>query len=201
MNRRTIFLDIDGALADNSLAVAPADSHWISPDVAEGLRALHQAGYGLVVATHQARIDQGWFSSEALTYTEIHLRLRLATVDVPLTGFYYCPHHTGEGQDATAPCVCRKPKPGLLMQAAWELKLDLGSSWMIGDLLDDVEAGRWAGCKTVLLTTGKETEWKMTDMRWPDLIADNLAEAAYVIMASDRSHAGGHLHPAELDDQ
>ena len=46
---------------------------------------------------------------------------------------------------------------------------------MIGDLLDDVEAGRWAGCKTVLLTTGKETEWKMTDMRWPDLIAENLA--------------------------
>jgi D,D-heptose 1,7-bisphosphate phosphatase len=201
MNCRTVFLDIDGALADNRLPAAHVDSHWIAPDVAEGLRALHQAGYGLVVATHQAKIDQGWFSSEALTYTEIHLRLRLATVDVPLTGFYYCPHHTNKGQDAGASCVCRKPKPGLLMQAACELKLDLGSSWMIGDVLDDVEAGRWAGCKTVLLTTGKETEWKMTDMRWPDLIADNLVEAAHLIMASDRLLAGGLMHPAEFDDQ
>ena len=201
MHHRTVFLDIDGTLADNRQPAAYTDSHWISQEATEGLRALHQAGYGLVVATHEAKIDQGWFSSEALTYTEIHLRLRLATVDVPLAGFYYCPHHTVEGRDARAPCVCRKPKPGLLLQAACELKFDLGSSWMIGDVLDDVEAGRWAGCKTVLLTRGKETEWKMTDMRWPDLIADNLVEAAYLIMASDRLLAGGLMHPAEFDDQ
>jgi len=201
MNRRTIFLDIDGSLlAGDGLPTTSADSHWIAPDVAEGLQALHQAGYGLVVATHEAKIDQGWFSSEGLTYTEIHLRLRLATVDVPLTGFYYCPHHIGQRQDSGAPCICRKPKPGLLMQAASELKLDLGASWMIGDFLDDVEAGRWAGCKTVLLTTGKETEWNMTDMRWPDLIADNFVEAAYIVMASDHLLAADLMHPAEFDE-
>lgn len=200
MNRKTVFLDMDGALADSRGLSTGMDSHWISPDVAEGLRALHQAGYSLVVATHQAKIDQGWFSSEALTYTEIHLRLRLATIDVPLSGFYYCSHHTIRGVESDTPCVCRKPKPGLLLHAAWELKLDLASSWMIGDRLDDVEAGRWAGCKTVLLTTGKETGWNMTDMRWPDLIADNLVEAAHLIMASDRSLAGGHFYSAEHDD-
>jgi D,D-heptose 1,7-bisphosphate phosphatase len=201
MSCRTVFFDIDGALADNHRTGSGVDVPWISPDVAEGLRTLHQAGYGLVVATHEARIDRGWFSSEALTYTEIHLRLRLATVDVPLAGFYSCPNHTAEGQDSRVSCICRKPKPGLLLQAGWELQLDLGSSWMIGDVLDDVEAGRWAGCKTMLLTSGKETEWRMTDMRWPDLIADNLVEAAHLIMASDRLLTGGLMHPAEFDDQ
>ncbi|MDC8447412.1 MAG: HAD hydrolase-like protein [Nitrospira sp.] len=82
-------------------------------------------------------------------------------------------------------CYCRKPNPGLLIQAADELHVDLTHSWMIGDILHDVEAGRAAGCRTILLTNGNETEWNLTSLRWPNFITDEMFEAARLITFTD----------------
>jgi phosphoglycolate phosphatase-like HAD superfamily hydrolase len=87
------------------------------------------------------------------------------------------------------------------MQAAADLHIDLERSWMIGDILHDVEAGRWAGCRTILLTNGNETEWEMSPMRWPDLVADNLLEAAHLITVADQSMAGGLQQPSGQDEE
>jgi hypothetical protein len=82
-------------------------------------------------------------------------------------------------------CLCRKPAPGLLRQAARVHAIDLANSWMIGDILDDVEAGRRAGCRSVLLDVGNETEWQLSPLRTPHVRAANLLEAARAIVASD----------------
>jgi D-glycero-D-manno-heptose 1,7-bisphosphate phosphatase len=95
---------------------------------------------------------------------------------LPLDGFYYCPHAPGAG------CECRKPAAGLIERAAREHGVALGESWLIGDILDDIEAGRRAGCKTVLLDNGNETQWELSPERVPHHIARDLGEAAALIL-------------------
>jgi D-glycero-D-manno-heptose 1,7-bisphosphate phosphatase len=201
MNTRTVFLDKDGTLIENHPFDRSSDRIQLLPGTVEGLQLLHQAGYVLVVITNQSGIAQGWFTRDAVTSQEIGLRIRLAAFDIPLAGFYVCPHHPdGTIAEYRRNCLCRKPKPGLLMQAACELRLDLGRSWMVGDILHDVEAGRSAGCRTILLTNGHETEWEMTPMRWPDLVANNLLEAAHLIMATDESLTGERPRPLSSEE-
>jgi D,D-heptose 1,7-bisphosphate phosphatase len=202
MNTKAVLLDKDGTLIENHPFDRTPDHIRLLPGTVEGLKLLHQAGYALVVITNQGGIAHGWFTRDAITCEEISLRIRLATFEIPLAGFYVCPHHPeGVVAEYRLHCLCRKPKPGLLMQAACELKLDLARSWMVGDILHDVEAGRSAGCKTVLITNGNETEWDMTPIRWPDFVADNLLETAHLIMTEDESFTGGLPRPLEAEEE
>jgi D-glycero-D-manno-heptose 1,7-bisphosphate phosphatase len=99
-----------------------------------------------------------------------------------LDGFYYCPHHpTGSVARYAVDCSCRKPQPGLLMKAAMEHEIDLRSSWMIGASLHDIEAGNRAGCRTLLIDNGTETEWRLGPRRVPTRIAPDLYAAAVLI--------------------
>jgi D,D-heptose 1,7-bisphosphate phosphatase len=202
MIRKAVFLDKDGTMIENNPFERGASHIRLLPGTVDGLRLLHQAGYALVVVTNQGGLAHGWFTEESITDEETGLRVKLATREIPLAGFYYCPHHPeGRIPRFTQYCLCRKPKPGLLMQAAADLHIDLERSWMIGDILHDVEAGRWAGCRTILLTNGNETEWEMSPMRWPDLVADNLLEAAHLITVADQSMAGGLQQPSGQDEE
>jgi len=81
---------------------------------------------------------------------------------------------------------------GLLIRAASELGVDMAQSWMVGATLDDMETGRWAGCRTVLLTNGHEREWNLTESRWPDYIAGTLLEASQLIALSNSRAAARH---------
>jgi ribonucleoside-diphosphate reductase alpha chain len=116
---------------------------------------------------------------------------------VPLAGFYYCPHHPHGSVPAYAvTCDCRKPRPGLILRAAREQGVDPARSWLVGDILDDVEAGRAAGCRTVLLDNGHETEWVLSPARRPDGVAADLAEAAGAHPAYAQTRAArGDLQP------
>lgn len=96
---------------------------------------------------------------------------------VALDGFFFCPHA------AEAGCDCRKPAPGLLLRAA-ALRLDPARSWMVGDILNDVEAGHRAGCRSVLLDVGNETLWQFTPLRQPRYRAKDLLDAARFILES-----------------
>lgn len=115
----------------------------ILPDVPEAIRRLNENGFMIFVVSNQRGVARGIIRESVLI--EIHrrasasLRSRGARVD----GFYYCPHDIGDD------CACRKPKPGLLLQASTEHAVDLAQSWMIGDRDSDIEAGRRAGCRTV----------------------------------------------------
>ena len=182
---RAVFLDKDGTLVEDDPLSAETTRVRFFPDVFAGLRLLHRAGYALIVVTNQGGVAQGRITDEDVHRRKAYLQSRLAEVGIPLDGFYYCPHHPeGIVKPYATHCLCRKPQPGLLVRASSELGVDVSQSWMVGDILHDVEAGRWAGCRTVLLNNGHETEWHLTEHRWPHYIADTLLEAAQLIALS-----------------
>jgi len=182
---RAVFLDKDGTLVENRPgSVMPTNVRFF-PDVFAALRLLHRAGFILVIVTNQAGVARGHFTEAALQHVQSSMQNTLREANIPLHGFYYCPHHPeGIVPPYAIPCPCRKPRPGLLMQASREHNIDMAESWMVGDILDDVEAGRRAGCRTVLLNNGHETEWVFTETRWPDHTAGTMVHAAQVIARS-----------------
>lgn len=186
MNAGTVFLDKDGTVVEDVPYNVEPDRTRLAPGVEEGLRMLDDVGYRLVMVSNQSGVAHGYFPEEALQPVETRVRTLLEDIGVELTGFYYCPHHP-EGVDAayTGECNCRKPAPGLLLEAADEHDVDLARSWMIGDILHDVEAGRRARCRTVLIDNGNETEWNLSRERMPHHIVPTLFEAARVICAVD----------------
>jgi len=185
--RKAIFLDKDGTLIEDIPYNCDASLIRLMPGVREGLRRLQDAGYVLIVVSNQPGVAHGFFSTDALNHVETALRALLANEAIRLDDFYYCPHHP-EGRMAAyaTVCECRKPSPGLLMQAASDYAIELQASWMIGDILHDVEAGRRAGCRTILIDNGHETEWRLGVHRCPHAMAADLASAADIILALER---------------
>jgi D,D-heptose 1,7-bisphosphate phosphatase len=185
-----VFLDKDGTLVENVPYNVDPDRIRLSPGATDGLPMLWEAGFRLVVVSNQSGVARGFFSEEQLTAVQERIYDSVAGLGVRLDGFYYCPHHP-EAEVALyrKECDCRKPHPGLLLRAARELSIDLPGSWLVGDILDDVQAGRAAGCCTVLIQNGNETEWVMSPERQPHYVASDLASAARHILAACREHS------------
>ncbi len=191
MADRAVFLDKDGTLIEDVPYNVDPDRIRFLPGTVAGLQALHRAGFRLVVVSNQSGVARGYFTEDALAPVERRLRGLLDEAGVPLAGFYYCPHHPEGSVPAYAlACACRKPEPGLLLRAAREHDLDLPGSWLVGDILDDVQAGRAAGCRTVLLDNGHETEWQLSPARRPHHLAPDLDAAAAVITAEPSLRRG-----------
>lgn len=190
-----VFLDKDGTLLDDvPYNVDPALMQFM-PNVAKGVRLLHAAGYSIVVVSNQSGVARGYFDLRALEIVRERLIDMLADIGVPLLDFYYCPHHPiGSVQRFSLACSCRKPAPGLFFRAAAEHRIDLSHSWLVGDILDDVEAGHRAGCRSILLFNGHETEWVLTKERMPEMIAGDLTEAAGYVVSNVFEGQRSHLH-------
>jgi D-glycero-D-manno-heptose 1,7-bisphosphate phosphatase len=200
MDQRAIFLDKDGTLIEDvPYNVDPAHIRLVA-GCAEGLRSLCAAGYRLLVISNQSGVARGYFPETALAVVECRLRELLGELGVSLAGFYYCPHHPeGQVPAFAVQCSCRKPQPGLLVRAAREHGLDLAASWFVGDILDDVAAGRRAGCRTVLIDNGNETEWDLSAERQPHHYAATIDQAARLILCGDEigDTVASHWHEAE----
>ena len=180
-----VFLDKDGTLVDDvPYNVDPARITLVE-GATDALRQLRDAGFAFVVISNQPGVAQGRFTLTALDRVDAALRRLFSANGLVLTACYWCPHDANGSVAAYArACDCRKPAPGLIVEAARRHDIDVRKSWFIGDILDDVEAGRRAGCRTVLLDNGHETLWQRTPMREPDLIAANLPDAAAGILAT-----------------
>jgi len=138
------------------------------------------------VITNQSGLARGYFTEDRLRRMHDHLASELARLGVRLDGIYHCPHHPEGAVPALAvECVCRKPRPGLLLRAAADLDLDLPRSWVLGDILDDVEAGHRAGCRTVLVDLGTESVPEQP-VRRPDFVALNTPHALQIVRAVER---------------
>lgn len=181
---KAVFLDKDGTLIPNiPYSIDPNQVH-ITVDTAKALRIFAKLGYQLFIVTNQSGIARGYFSEEQVCLIAHLFREVFQSIEIHLQGFYYCPHHPeGNFPYNINNCECRKPKPGMIFQAAKEHSVDLEQSWFIGDILHDIEAGRHAGCRTILLDNGGETEWKLSSDRLPHHIVGNLLDAAKVIAA------------------
>jgi D-glycero-D-manno-heptose 1,7-bisphosphate phosphatase len=180
--RPAVFLDRDGVLnavelsAGRPLPPASVERFSLLPRVPEACRLLRIAGYFLVVVTNQPDLARGQQTAE--TIDELHAALARA---VQLDDIRVCPHDDADN------CPCRKPKPGLLLSAASEHRLDLGRSYMVGDRWRDVEAGRRAGCRTVLLYS----DYDERQAAAPDKVVNTLLDAAQWILSLSASREGG----------
>ena len=153
--RRAAFVDRDGVLIRDVHHLRAASQIEILPGVPESLGRLRDAGWAVVVVTNQSAVARGLVTEDGLR--EIHgvLEAQLESRGAALDAIYYCPHHPEAAVAAyRVVCDCRKPQPGLLLQAAADLGIDLRASVMVGDAASDVEAGRRAGCRTVLIRAG-----------------------------------------------
>ncbi len=186
MTNQAVFLDKDGTLIEDVPYNVEPQLMQLTVGAIEGLQLLDAAGYKLIVISNQSGVARGYFPESALIAVEERSRQMLADAGVPLTDFYYCPHHPdGVVLEYAIACDCRKPAPGLILRAAAKHNINLQKSWFIGDILNDVEAGRRAGCKAILIDNGNETEWESSFERTPHYIVTNLAAAAQVILSAD----------------
>jgi D,D-heptose 1,7-bisphosphate phosphatase len=179
---RAVFLDRDGTICEEVGYMDSIERMKLIPRSGEAVSLLNQRGFKVVVITNQAGVARGFFPESRLEELHAELRRQLREGGAYVDAIYYCPHHPTEG---TAPylqeCNCRKPATGLLHRAAADLKVDLPSSYMIGDHFSDVECGQRVGAKTVLLLTGHGQETLAKREAWPNPpshIAGDLYEAA-----------------------
>ena len=145
--RRAVFLDRDGTVIYDVGYPRDPQQVRLLPGVGEALRKLKEQGLLLVLVSNQSGIGRGLVTVEQAEQVHQEFVSRLAEYDIQLDAAYYCPH-APEDQSR-----CRKPSPEMLLQAAKELDLDLARSFMVGDKASDVEAGKRAGCQTILLST------------------------------------------------
>ena len=176
--RPAAFIDRDGVINRELGHVHRIEDFHVLPGVVEGLRVLAEAGYQLVVVTNQAGIAKGLYSEQDYQRLTQHMRHWFSERGVAFAGVYHCPHHP-EGRVASlaCTCTCRKPEPGMLLQATGDLDLDVTQSILIGDKVSDVEAGRRAGVATlVLVESGHELPIEAASQA--HYRCANLAEAA-----------------------
>jgi D-glycero-D-manno-heptose 1,7-bisphosphate phosphatase len=156
--RPAAFIDRDGVINEERDYVHKPEDFALVRGAAEGLRALQEGGYSLVVVTNQAGIGRGMYTEADFHHLTEHMLGLLKAEGVSVAGVYFCPHHPTAGVGAyRTECDCRKPEPGMLRRAAHELGLDLSRSVMVGDKLSDAQAGRAAGVReAVLVRTGHD---------------------------------------------
>ena len=190
MLNRAVFLDRDGTINVEVGHLDHESKVALIEGAAEGIALLRNAGFKVVVVTNQSVIARGRISEAKLRQIHLALTEALSSNGARFDAIYFCPHHPQEGGgDYTIACDCRKPKPGMLLQASRELEIDLRRSYMVGDKLSDLEAGRAAGCGEVLVRTGYggHSELLLDEgIPRPDYVADDLLDAADWIVKRER---------------
>lgn len=177
--QKALFLDRDGTINKYVGFLRDINEFELLDGVSDAIKDINASGYLAVVVTNQPVIARGEVTVPELDAIHNKLETLLGNDGAYIDGLYYCPHHPDKGFVGEIPelkidCECRKPKPGMLIKAADDLNIDLGSSWMIGDGKNDIEAGRNAGCKTVYLGTDGSV--------LSDLKADSLKSAVGIIL-------------------
>lgn len=183
LRRKAVFLDRDGVICENrdDYVKSWGEFVWI-PGAKEALSRLRNHGYIAIVITNQSAIGRGVVSREIVD--KIHQRMgeEIAQTGGKIEKVYYCAHKPEDG------CSCRKPEPGLLLQAAEDLELDLRTSYLVGDAITDIEMGHTVGSRTIMVKTGKGLSELADKAHWkikPDHIAQDLSEAVDLILRLD----------------
>ena len=180
---RAVFLDRDGTLVYPRHYPTRPEELVLYPGLVPTLWRLQRAGFKLIVVTNQSGLARGLFTEADLRRLHDHLARSLERDAVRLDAIYACPHHPdGVVPELAIQCACRKPAPGMLLQAAADHDIDLARSWFIGDILDDVEAGARAGTRTILVDLGTESA-PQSALREPDYVARDTRHALQMIAA------------------
>ena len=185
---KTVFLDRDGVInrnIDKDYVKSWSEFEFL-PNSLNAIRLLTHAGYQLIVVTNQACINKGILRTKALN--EIHRKMTAEIVGAGgcISAVYYCPHRDEEN------CICRKPKPGMLVKAASEHKIDIDNSFLIGDSNRDIQAGNKFGVCSLLVLTGNDYVSNLTNnagvaspMQPRRVFADLYAAAEWIVSSDD----------------
>ena len=176
---RAVFLDRDGTIAKDVHYCRRPEDFEILPAVPEAIKLLNDHSFKVIVITNQSGIARGYFTEQTLAQIHDKMKRELVQYGARVDAIYHCPHHPDEG------CECRKPGVALFHKAAKEHDADLQSSYVVGDMQMDIDAGRALGCKTILVTTGPKGGDDIVAP--PDYIANDLLEAAQWIMSQPAS--------------
>ena len=204
MKRPAVFLDRDGTIVEDPGYIADPDQVRLLPQAAEAIRRFISSGYVVIVVSNQSGIARGLFAEADLSKVHARLEELLEAQGVSLGGAYYCPYLDGPEAKVEAyrrDSDLRKPRPGMLLQAAREHEIDLRLSWMIGDSPSDIEAGRRAGCQTILIHPGPPPP-RGEDPTGLTHTVGNLAQAADLLEGKmKREHEPNDDRPAAPNDQ
>lgn len=179
MKKQAVFLDRDGVInrkaAPHDYIKTPAELQLL-PRVGEAIAEINQK-FLAIVASNQRGIARGLMSRKDLEKINERLQALLAKRGAKIDAFYYCLHNLDDH------CFCRKPQPGLILTAAREMGIDLSGSFMVGDSLSDIEAGKKAGCRTIFIVSGSQpAEERKEGLLLADFKAENLWEAKKIIL-------------------
>jgi len=166
--KKAAFLDRDGVInrkAPEGQYVTRWEEMDFLPGAAEAIRCLNNAGFLVIVVSNQRCVAKGLITTTELDALHARMLSQFQEAGAHIDAVYYCPH------DYQPPCDCRKPRPGMLLEAAQEHEVDLAESWMIGDSAHDIEAGKNAGCKTARLMVGNLSAADDADLIAPSLLA------------------------------
>ena len=164
--KQAFFLDRDGVINVEVDYLSDPDKAELIPGVPEALREIHAHGFLAIVVTNQSGVARGMYTQNEVNAVHRRIDELLAAAGAKVDGWYFCPHHPKH----TGPCDCRKPAPGMLLQAAKDFNIDLSQSWMVGDGRHDISAGKAAGCKTAYISKYRENEY------YADLVVTSILE-------------------------
>jgi D-glycero-D-manno-heptose 1,7-bisphosphate phosphatase len=187
--KKAVFLDRDGVL--NELVPNPLTGEYepphspddliIFPDVIESLRILQNAGFELFLISNQPDYAKGKTPLENLQAVHAKLDRIVRSEGIRFREYYYCYHHPqGKVPEYSFECECRKPKPFFILMAAKRYTLDLSRSWMVGDRDSDIECGKAAGTKTIMIENPQSLKYRTSSQ--PDFTVANLIDALHIIL-------------------
>ncbi|MBI1879792.1 MAG: D-glycero-beta-D-manno-heptose 1,7-bisphosphate 7-phosphatase [Chloroflexi bacterium] len=191
---RAIFLDRDGVICENQSDHVKSWSEFkFLPGAKSGLVTLSRLGLPIIVVTNQAAIGRGMVSADVVEAIHQRMVAEITTWGGRIDRVIYCPHRPEDR------CDCRKPKPGMLLQAAQELNLDLSRSYLVGDAASDIQAGQQVGCRTYLVLTGRGVEQLVPALHLAEgsslVVTRNLVEAANYIFKREMIGKGESDRP------
>jgi D-glycero-D-manno-heptose 1,7-bisphosphate phosphatase len=189
MNKRpAIFLDRDGVIIEEVNYLSHPDQVKLIPGSAKAIQTLNTLGIPVIIVSNQAGVAKGYFPITQIPLVHARLIELLAQENARADAIYYCPHHSeGTIPEYSFKCQCRKPEPGMLLEAEKNHQLDLSASWIIGDKASDVEAGINAGCKNILVRTGYGDTITSESLPAGTIIKTDLLEAVNFILRSKSS--------------
>lgn len=175
MGNKAVFIDRDGTINVDGPYLSDPDKFEIYPGVSKGINELKENGFKIIVITNQSGIARGYFTEKNLDAIHTKMKREFKKFDVELDGIYYCPHHPDED------CNCRKPKTGLFDKAIKDHDIIVEQSYMLGDKIIDIEAGKNVGTKGILIPVRNGKKEKIYEehrgVRHPDYVALDFEDA------------------------
>jgi len=191
--RKAVFLDRDGVLNKDPPHYAHRlDQLELIPRSGTAVKILNESGYLVIIISNQSGVARGYYTENEVFIFNNALLMKIREFGGEVDAIYYCPHHpNAKIEEYKSICNCRKPEPGMLLQAAKEHNIDLQKSYLIGDKISDIEAGKTAGCQAILVLTGHGKEESLKMKNADCLLSADLYEAVnkYIL---------GESNPPEL---